>query len=224
MEQASTNKVAPPVSSTENSAGTAAAQVDADCRGLLNGVVAEGIVSSFASLTFQARDLAATVYANVTGNSVQDAIGDVDLDARRRLQVEDSEVLLPGNITLDELPLSQYAKYQADMLRDLLAPYMQHSLDVMSAKFYLSIASGLSRIGRVTEIATWVFVGFFLVTTFVYMSQMQLLQLPLRSARQMLILLPQPLLAGHLALQGAIKEITKDMQSGAGTDVRQVGV
>jgi len=160
-----------------------AQEANFDCLALQNGVVGEGLVSAFASMTFEARDMAATIYANVSGGTVQDAISDIDLSARRRLNVGGSVEQIRDNRTLSSLSLSEYSKYEADKLRDLFSPYMQHSLEVMASRFYLGIASSLDQTGRITEITTWVFVAFYILTTFVYMSQMQLLQLPLRSAR-----------------------------------------
>jgi len=115
-------------------------------------------------------------------------------------QTGSADLVVGRNRTLGSLDLAEYSLYEADKLRDLFSPYMQHATDVAHAMFYMGMMARLYDTGRSIEIASWVFATFFAITTFVYMAQLKLLQLPLQSARQMLVLLPQPLLQNHMAL------------------------
>jgi len=79
----------------------------------------------------------------------------------------------------------------------------------------ISIVHELDSTRKLTEISTWIFVSFFAIVTIFYLSQLYLLQLPLRGARQMLVLIPQPLLIRHIALQGALRNMVSDLQRSA---------
>jgi len=82
VKQTETQQITPP-----DSPARYVDRVMADCSALQDGVIAEGLMSAFASWTFEARDFASRVYSNVTGGMrVQDVLEETDLNTPRFLR------------------------------------------------------------------------------------------------------------------------------------------
>jgi len=97
------------------------APVLADCSFLEQGVVSEGLMSTLSAMTFQAHDVAAMVYLNYTGESINDILENIHLEAPAHDFVEHSRRLseTSSNITVESMGMAAYVRYQAEKLRDL---------------------------------------------------------------------------------------------------------
>ena len=95
-------------------------------------------------------------------------------------------------------------------IRSIVNPFLLHSISVVRINFFLGLNSTLINGQNLVEVAAWVFVGVFLLTSVLYWPAVAALNLPLSSARQMLLLLPEETVLRITVLRTALYRIATE--------------